>query len=323
MLQGCRIYGLGLAVNVPIAGLRGLPPTDRIDVSLTLGPIPERLSADLPYRDRYIAPAADDEEPPVRVAIRADGAFHSVTYADGTRVFVDAAAANVWAEGPEAAGVEDTATYLLGPALGFVLRLRGVTCLHASAVALGGRAVAFVGNAGAGKSSLAAAFAQLGHSVLTDDVAPITDHGRHFEIQPAYPRVRLWPDSVEALFGSPDELPVITPGWDKRFLDLNAPRRFEPSPLPLGAIYFLGARRRGELPEFVGLEGPEGLIALVSDTYTSRWLDRGLRAKEFDLLARVAEHVPLRRVHPVDDASALPDLCDAILRDLEASALTR
>ena len=319
-MHRCRIYGLGLSVNVPIAGLRGLAPPERVDVTLTLGPLPERVAgASSVFRDRYVSPDLDESGvPAVRVSLREDGEFHRISYADGTHVVVDVAGENVWAEGPPRAGIEDTATYLLGPALGFVLRLRGTTCLHASAVAIDGRAVAFVGGAGAGKSSLAAAFAQLGHPVLTDDVAPLTDRGARFEVQPAYPRVRLWPDSVDALFGSPDELPVITPGWEKRFLDLNAGRRFASSPLELGAIYFLGARTAASVPEFAAVSAAEGLIALVGDTYTSRWLDRDLRAREFDVLARLAGHVPMRRLRPLDDPRRLPDLCQAILQDFAA-----
>ena len=50
------------------------------------------------------------------------------------------------------------------------LRLRGVPALHASAVAVGGAALAVVGSAGAGKSTTAAARAARGHAVVADDV---------------------------------------------------------------------------------------------------------------------------------------------------------
>src|SRR5690348_16585408 len=102
--------------------------------------------------------------------------------------------------------------------MGFVLRLRGALCLHASSVAVGDSAVALVGLPGAGKSTTAAAFACAGFSVLSDDVVALADEGPQFYVHPGYPRVNLWPDSVQELFGSEDALPRITPTWDKRYL---------------------------------------------------------------------------------------------------------
>ena len=94
------------------------------------------------------------------------------------------------------------------------------SCLHASAVAIEGRAVAIVGPSGAGKSSTAAAFARLGYPVLSDDIVALTGDGQRFHVQPAYPRVRLWPSAVTSLFGSRDALPRIVPDWEKRYLPL-------------------------------------------------------------------------------------------------------
>ena len=68
----------------------------------------------------------------------------------------------LWASWPSHSSVEEAATYLLGPVLGLLLRFRGVTCLHASAVAIGDSVIAFVGAEGAGKSTTAAAFARPG-----------------------------------------------------------------------------------------------------------------------------------------------------------------
>ena len=67
----------------------------------------------------------------------------------------------------------DAASYLAGYVLAFVLRLRGSVPLHASAVAIDGRALLFVGDSWAGKSSTAAAFSILGYPVLADDIVRI------------------------------------------------------------------------------------------------------------------------------------------------------
>ena len=105
----------------------------------------------------------------------------------------------VWADGPENYALEDTATYLVGPVMGFVLRLRGSLPLHACSVAIGDKAIALMGPQGAGKSTAAAAFARLGYSVISEDVTALSESGGRYMVQPGYTRVNLWPESAEAL----------------------------------------------------------------------------------------------------------------------------
>ncbi|MBC8023459.1 MAG: hypothetical protein H7Y14_10095 [Burkholderiales bacterium] len=317
-MQSCSLYGLGVHVNVPIAGLAGLPEPRRVDVRIAVGVEPPDECDESEWRDYYASPERDSRGVHhIRVSRRARPDRYRVAYEDGTRIYLDAA--NVWAVGPEGASVEDTATYLLGPTLGFVLRLRGITCLHASAIAVGGRAVAIVAPSGFGKSSLAAAMAQRGHAVLTDDVAALFDGGDRFEILPAYPRIRLWPASVEALFGSDDALPRITPTWDKRFLALDGARfRFQPESLPLAAIYLVADRdpaAGGPRVEDVG--GRDALIGLVANTYTTYLLDKDMRAREFEVLGRLSRAVPVRRAVPAVDIGRIGELCDAIEASLD------
>jgi hypothetical protein len=66
--------------------------------------------------------------------------------------------------------------YLTGTVLAVVLMLRGHPVLHASAVEVDGKAVAFVGASGMGKSTLATAFCGQGAALITDDVGCATAH---------------------------------------------------------------------------------------------------------------------------------------------------
>lgn len=316
----CSIYGLGLQVNVPLGGLAGLPRPVQIDVRMTLGAMPTDVirSPNESALEYYASPEVDAHgRPAVRVASLLGGKYHRIVYSDGTVVVVDSIGSCVWATAPESATVEDTATYLLGPVLGFVLRLRGVTCLHASAVVVDGQAIALVGVSGAGKSTTAAAFARMGYSVLADDVVALVDHGGRFDIQPAYPRLRLWPESVSSMFGSVEALPLITPNWHKRFLDLNSPGcQFERAPAPLTAVYFLGERSSAaEVPVVEAVSARTGLMALVSDTYVSYLLDSTRRAKEFQVLGRLVANVPLRQATASTDFERIPHFCQAIVDD--------
>jgi hypothetical protein len=255
----------------------------------------------------------------VRIDRSADGAYR-VTYRDGAEFIIDTASWEVFGVSRSELTLDDLLVYLQGPILGFVLRLRGVTCLHASGAVVDGRAVAVVGRAGMGKSTSAAVFARLGLPVLTDDVLALRDDGDSFHVQPGLPRVLLWPQSAEALFGAPDALPRIVSTWEKCYLDLTQPGyRFATEPAPLGAVYVLGDRVVGTNGTRIEpLTGADALVNLVANTYANDFLDAGMRADEFRVLSRVVQHVPVRRVHAPDDRGAVTRVCEAIIEDFRA-----
>jgi hypothetical protein len=320
-VQPCvSLYGLGVRFNRPLAGLRGLPAREQADVRVYLGDLPRDLRDVAAVHDLYIGDTPlRGSAPAVRFSEIGHGAFYRFAYADGTRIVVDRAGENVWASVPEGATDEDTGTYLLGPTLGFVLRLRGLVCLHASVIEVDANAIAFAGAAGAGKSSIAAAFAKRGHRVLTDDVSAFREFRGRVHVVPAYPRIRLWPDSVNALFGSREALPRITPTWDKRYLDLNgAQRPFTDEPLPLAAIYLLHRGEPDRIPSIEVLRPRDALMSLVPEMYSTRLLDGAMRAREFDFLSRLVGALPVRRLTSPGDLARIEEACEVVLREATA-----
>lgn len=314
------IFGLQIQANQPIPGLVTSAKTLPVDVSLDLLGTWSNKMPDEPQESWYVSCYQDEQNQPLyRVWKLAGGDYFRFLYSDGTEFIIDRAGTRAWATWLDPMTLEDTATYLLGPILGFVLRLRGVTCLHASAIAVGNRVIALLGPAGAGKSTTAAAFARLDYSVLSDDGVALLEQDETFLVQPAYPRLRLWPNSVKALYGSSDVLPCLTPNWDKRYLDLTQNGyQFQAQPLPLATIYILGDRSPNPAAPFVeAVPAHAGFIALVTNTYMNHLLDKPMRAQEFELLSRLAINVPLRQVTPHADPIYLSKLCDVILNDFQ------
>jgi hypothetical protein len=305
-----------VAASDPLPGLRSVGGIDTPDVIVDLqasSPWPDALK---PSEAVYRSPDGDEQgEPNLTVDRLGHGSLFRIRYADGVDFVIDGKGERVWAAWPSPWTVDDVATYLLGPVLAFVLRLRGITCLHASAVAIEDRAVAFVGPAGAGKSTIAASFARRAHAVLSDDVLAVGADG---VVHPGSPRIRLWPESVRALYGATDALPRLTPTWEKRFLQLAADGyRFEDRPLPLTAIYLLDRHDvRSEPPRLAVLPPAGALLALVANTQAGHLLDRRMRADEFRCLSGLVASVRVCRLTAPDDFGALPALCDAVLEDV-------
>jgi hypothetical protein len=311
-------YGHGCAVDFDWSWCPPARVGQPIDLRIALGGLGRfedvARAPWVPYRHR---PAADPAAPPiVRVGRGADGHFR-VMYCDGAEFAIDATASEIFGISRSALTLDDLLVYLQGPILGFVLRLRGVTCLHASAASFEGRAFGIMGAGGLGKSTSAAILARMGLPVLTDDVLALVDHGRAFEVQPGLPRVLLWSDSVRALFGDPEALPRIVGTWDKRYLDLTLPGyRFAQQATPLAALYVLGERLAPDAPtQIAALRGAEVVPHLLANTYANDFLDAGQRARELEVLCRLGSHVPVRLVRAPEDRDKAAGVCEAILAD--------
>jgi hypothetical protein len=245
---------------------------------------------------------------------------------EGTLRFqVDPAGERVWADwvGVQRAGSFDTlAGMLLGPVLGWVLRLRGRVSLHACVAEVGSRAIAVLGHRGTGKSTLAAALAGRGHAVLSDDVGAIAyDPARGWVAHPGYPRLRLPTSAIEALGATDWDLGPVFSGRDKRYVELTegeptGPWRFQAVARPLGAIYVLARGPGGFAPVIESIAGTARLGALAR--YTKRALaplDPAVRSRELERLSRLAAAVPMRRVAYPTGLDELPAVCAAIADD--------
>jgi hypothetical protein len=254
----------------------------------------------------------------LKVFLVSQGDLFLIRYSDGTDFLVHRSGSQVWCRWSPEFSFDYVATYLYGPIVGFLLRLRGTVCLHSSVAVVDGWAVGFAGSAGAGKSTFAATLAGEGFPVLSDDILALTQPDDAFRVVPTYPRLRLWPESVSALLGSPDALPRITEGWEKRHLALTA-ERYETKPLLLGAIYFLGERSDDyQGPRIEALQGAGALSSLIANTYAYKTFDREMRAYEFKLLSRLAEQVPLRSVTPFADISRIRQLSELVVEDFRS-----
>jgi hypothetical protein len=314
------VFGLTVHSNLPIPGLSCLGSSKKTaDVEVHLGVPPDSQrdfqagSEELTYASSY---TDESGNPALRIWKIADDGHLRLAYFDGIQFWLARNGKTLWAVWPATSTLEDVASYLLGPVFGLLLRLRGVTCLHASAVSIDNRCISFVGEEGSGKSTIAAAFARQGFGVISDDIAALVESPEGLQVMPAYPHLCLWQDSVKMLYGTAEALPRLSTGWEKCRLALgDQGTRFESRSLPLGAIYLLGERRPDQAPSIEEVRPQASLLSLVADTFANKIIDREMRAHEFAVLGRLVTTVPIRRLHPQDDGSRLEELCQSIRED--------
>jgi hypothetical protein len=204
---------------------------------------------------------------------------------------------------------------LLGPVLAVLLHLRGLLVLHASAVAIGGRCVVFLGDKHAGKSTTAAALLRAGHRLVADDIVAI-DASRTPgpQILPGFPQLKLDAASPD-LAGAARVMPPPVPGFAKRQHRLTG--AFSHAPVAASRFCVLS---RGKRAAFTPLEPKDALAALLRFSYVARFgqglLNGAAAAAHFSQCAQIVNRSEVGRLEVPDDIDALDSVARWIEDDL-------
>lgn len=206
---------------------------------------------------------------------------------------------------------------LLGPVMALLLYLRGHLVLHASAIAIGGAGVIFVGNKHAGKSTTAAALVSAGHRLLADDVVAIDfSEPDAAKIRAGFPQLKL--DRTVSMPGVRErmvEQPPILPHFAKRHHRMID--RFAHEDVRPARVYILG---RASTSSATPIARAEGLTALMQFSYVTRFgsgLLKGTEeAEHLRRCAALAGATPVVRLTVPDSVERLGEVVDLIESDL-------
>jgi hypothetical protein len=210
---------------------------------------------------------------------------------------------------------------LIGIVLAAVLQQRGMLVLHASAVSVGNRAVAFVGWKGAGKSTTAAMFYKRGHAVISDDIVALasTKTGKT-EIVPGFPNFKLMPETAASILGDdPDSLSPVYTGAEKCYR--SSSDNFLQERIPLKAVYAL---EEGTHLQATVLKPQEAITTLIANTYLARYgkqlLQNNHAITNLRQCSNIVNHVPVYRLQRPRSLYLLEDLAELIESQCEEKA---
>jgi hypothetical protein len=182
--------------------------------------------------------------------------------------------------------------FILGPVLAALLRQRGLLAFHASSIAINGSAIAFLGRAGWGKSTLVEAFYTQGYSIVTDDLLAIQISTSRPVVFPSFPQVKLWPDVATSLGYIIENLPRMHSYSEKRVHCVND--GFSQTALPLKRIYVLAEDRH---PKIEVLNLRDALIELIKHSHGVTLLKiPDLAESNFSQCTALVKHVPICRL---------------------------
>jgi hypothetical protein len=177
---------------------------------------------------------------------------------------------------------------LAGTVCSFLLALRGETVLHASAVSIDGSALAFVGQSGRGKSTLAALLCVDGAALVTDDVL-VVDPGPPVTCLGGASGLRLRSAAAVIAQARP-ELPSRLTADDRlAFSPISAPLR----PLPLSAIVIPAPSRTATEVSVRRVPPSNALFALLSFPRVHGWRQSDVLSRDFATLSQIVNLIPV------------------------------
>jgi hypothetical protein len=206
---------------------------------------------------------------------------------DGARVVCAPPEAEMW----------NWQRFLVGRVLPWAAVLRGYEAFHASSVACDGRALAFVGNTGAGKTSLAIQLVARGMGFLTDDVLAVNRLGGTLQAHPGAGVASVRPAERAAIADATwARIGTVLGVSGKTYVEVPRVER----PLPLGAVYFVSGGE-GQPVERIGAPDPRMLLA---STFVLGVQTPARLLNQLDVCSAMAREVPLFRLRIAPGVSA-------------------
>jgi hypothetical protein len=212
-------------------------------------------------------------------------------------------------------------TYLLGQVLSFALVKQGIEPLHATGVVIDGKAIAFLGDCGYGKSSLAAAFLKEGYQLLTDDVLVLKAEGTQLFAYPGSPRIKLFPEAADMLLKDRGRGIPMNPFTQKFILQLKS-SQYADSRKPLKALYVLRSAHASHAVKrsiVRRITGRRAILAILANTFNARIRTPDRLARQFRHAAQVCATIPIKSLSRPFDLQRLPEAVEAVCSDLQSN----
>jgi len=210
--------------------------------------------------------------------------------------------------------------YLLVDALSFSMVRLGREPLHATAVVTDRGAIAFLGNSGDGKSTLAAVLLERGAKLLTDDMLVLTRVKNRWLAEPGPPRIKLYRQMAERIFGGVKRGVPMNGATEKLIIPLSA-TRVSSKAVPLVGIYLLdeAADVGDPHPTIQRLSAAAAFPRVLAHTAGHYPSEEQRLRRQFEFTTALVRQVPISTLSYRRDESEMSNVHDAVLASLNGS----
>lgn len=193
--------------------------------------------------------------------------------------------------------------------------------LHGSLVDMGGVLAVFVGETGAGKSTLGASLHARGFRLLGDDAVILTEQEGTFFGEAVYPSLRLYPNSIEEVMGKHVATARMAHYSDKRHVTGFGAGSEPAGPMPIGHIFLLADECPEPRVETVPLR--DVCMALIEQSFALDPKDIAAAGKRMRQAGALAAAVPAKALCYPHDYTVLPKVHRLIEDTMAAVVRTR
>ncbi len=233
---------------------------------------------------------------------------------------VTADARRIYARAVSAVADEALLAYLLVDALSFSMVRLGWEPLHATAVLTDHGVVAFLGNSGDGKSTLAALLVRHGCKLVTDDMLVLARDGGRWLAQPGPPRLKLYRGMADHLLGPTRDRVGMNPDTTKMIIALDS-GQCTTEAHALRAAYLLSADTDAtpRAPVIQQLSPGAAFPRLLAHT-AGHYPSEGARLRrQFEFATAVAREIPIKTLSYRREKAQMSELQDTVLADVARS----
>jgi hypothetical protein len=245
------------------------------------------------------------------ISYRQEDGSHRLRFPALADFLISPAADRITAYPAPGTPIETTRHLLLDQVLPRCLAHQGQVMLHASAVALPGGVVLFIGSTGQGKSTLAGYFHTQGNEALSDDCVRLVETPQGVNAVPSYGGLRLWHDTLEAIFPNAQDAAPMAHYSSKQRLPLaqsGDPPTAEPLPAgyPLLAVVVLASASDSQAVRLAPLPRRQAFIEMMKQTFLLDVTDRGRYSQLMQAIGRVIPRIKVFSLNLPHDYTLLP-----------------
>jgi hypothetical protein len=251
------------------------------------------------------------------LAINSDPAFGYHVWGEGHGDYVISPDGTQVTCMPERRSSRRWQRFLIGQILPLAASLQGLEILHASAVRIGNQTIGFVGDSGAGKTTLAANLLLRGATFVADDVIALERSPEGLLAHPGTPLIGIKSGQADLV----DEMTrrgiasVMRADREETLCKLPRPD----AAAPLGRLYFIDRETHGGPLRFDLIDDAR---LLMTATFSVVQRDPARLERLLDVAARIATSSAAYWIR-VPPGMTAPEMADAVERHVAAGSISR